>query len=458
MNDTTKRAALTVATLVSFLGPFMGAAANIALPTIGKNLNLDAVVLSWVATSYLLASAMFLVPFGRIADIYGRKKVFTYGIILFTISSLGCAVSTFSAMLIFSRVLQGIGSSMIFGTGMAILISVYPPQERGKVIGINVAAVYLGLSMGPFLGGFLTQHLGWRSIFFMNIPLGIIVIIVTMLQLKGEWAEAKGEKLDITGSIIYSLMLVALIYGLSQLPQKKGFFLIAAGFAGLIGFILFEMNNKNPVLNINIFRHNPAFAFSNLAALINYGATFAVGFLLSLYLQYLKGLTPQQAGFVLVCQPIVMTIFSPLAGRLSDRIEPRIIASTGMAFTTIGLFILTTFNENTRLGLIICSLIILGFGLALFSSPNTNAIMSSVERRFYGVASAMVGTMRTTGMMISMGVAMLLFALFIGRVQITPEYYPSFLKSVRAAFIIFTILCFIGIFASLARGRLRNEK
>ena len=452
MPDDVKRSALLVATMASFLTPFMGSSINIALPSIGREFAMDAVLLSWVATSYLLAAAMFLVPFGRMADIQGRKKIFTYGIWVYTVSSFLSAVSTSAIMLIFFRVLNGIGSAMIFGTGVAILTSVFPARERGKALGINVAAVYLGLSLGPFLGGFLTQYLGWRSIFLVNVPLGLI-IIAAVLRLKGEWAEAKGEKFDLTGSVIYSITLVAIMYGISLLPAVQGGLLILVGVLGISGFVRWEMKVESPVFNINIFRNNTVFALSNLAALINYSATFAVGFLLSLYLQYTKGFSPQNAGLILVSQPVIMAIFSPFAGRLSDRVEPRIVASLGMALTTMGLFLLTFLNENTALESILASLILLGFGFALFSSPNTNAIMGSVEKRYYGVASATLGTMRLTGQVLSMGIAMMIFAIYIGRVQITPEYYPLFLKSMKLAFSISTVLCFGGIFASLARGK-----
>ena len=231
--------------------------------------------------------------------------------------------------------------------------------------------------------------------------------------------------------------------------------LILIGAVGVVAFVKWEMKVKSPVLNIGLFRNNTAFALSNLAALINYSATFAVAFLLSLYLQYIKGLSPQNAGLILVAAPVVQAIFSPLAGRLSDRIEPRIVASAGMGLTVISLVLLTFLGEKTSLGFIVASLVVLGFGFALFSSPNTNAVMSSVEKRFYGVASGTLATMRQIGMTFSMGMAMLLFSLYIGRVQITPEYYSLFLKSVNVAFVIFAALCFAGTFASLARGKIR---
>ncbi len=454
INDTSKGCVLLIATLTSFLTPFIGSSVNIALPSIGREFHLDAVLLSWISTSFLLSAAIFLVPFGRIADIYGRKKIFLYGISIYTASCLLSALSPSAFVLISLRFIQGIGSAMIFGTGVAILTSVFPPGERGRALGINVASVYLGLSLGPSLGGLITHHFGWRTIFLANIPFGSLIIYLVVTKLKGEWAEARGERLDLIGFVFYGLSLTAIMYGFS-LPSVSGVTLIVAGLLGLLAFLKWEAKIGSPLLEIDLFRDNRVFTFSNLAALINYSATFGVIFLLSLYLQYVKGLSPQDAGVVMVSQPIVMTIFSPFAGRLSDRTEARIVASAGMALIAIGLFFLTFLNEKTSLHSIVANLALLGLGFALFSSPNTNAIMSSVERKFYGVASGILATMRMTGQALSMGVVMLLIATYMGRVQITPQYYPLFLKSTKVAFSIFAILCFLGIFASLARGKLR---
>lgn len=452
-----RRVVLLIATSASFLNPFMGSSVNIALPRIGQEFGLDAIFLGWVTTAYLLSAGVLLLPFGRLADIYGRKRIFLYGISLYTLSSVLCGLAPSAGFLILFRVLQGIGGAMIFGTGVAILTSVFPPQERGKALGLNVAAVYLGLSMGPFLGGILTAHLGWRSVFLVIAPLGIVEIALILGKLRGEWAEARGERFDGIGAILYGLMFLALIYGFSELPSRTGGLSLAAGLAGMVAFIVWEARVESPVLDIRLFQQNTVFAFSNLAALINYSATFAVSFLLSLYLQYIYGMDPQGAGSILLVQPIVQAIFSPFAGRLSDRVEPRVVASIGLSLTVVGLFLLTGLRENTPLSMVLASLILLGLGFALFSSPNANAIMSSVERKFYGVASATMGTMRLTGQMLSMGTVMLIFALFLGRAPITPERYDLFLASARTAFVTFALLSTGAVFASLARGEVHRE-
>lgn len=452
-----QRGALVIATLAAFFIPFMGSSVNIAIPTIGEHFGMDAVSLSWVATSFLLAAAMFLLPFGRLADIHGRKRIFAWGIAIYTLASFLSAVAPSGLTLILFRGLQGLGGAMIFSTGIAILTSVYPQEERGKVLGFSVGAVYLGLSFGPSIGGFLTEQFGWRSVFLVHVPIGLLIVSLIAAKLKGEWADARGESFDWAGSLIYTVSLMGVVYGLSLLPQALGGWLALAGAAGLILFVGWELKVDSPLMNIELFRTSTVFAYSNLAALIHYGATFSVGFLLSLYLQYIPGYGAQNAGIILIAQPIVMAVFSPYAGRLSDRIEPRMVASVGMALTALGLFLLVLIDNQTGVGMIIANLILLGLGFALFSSPNTNAVMSSVDKKYFGVASGTLGTMRLTGQMLSMGIATLIFAVYIGRVQITPEQYPLFLKSTQVAFLVSGLLCLAGILASLARGRLRGR-
>ncbi|MDD3652858.1 MAG: MFS transporter [Desulfotomaculaceae bacterium] len=453
-----KKSALLVATLAAFLTPFTGSAINLAIPSIGEQFNSNTVTLSWVVSSYLLASAAFLVPFGRAADLWGRKKVFTIGVTLHTLFSFLCIVAGSMKTIIIFRCLQGIGGAMIFGTGVAILTSVYPPQERGKVLGFNAAAVYTGLSLGPVLGGFLVHYLGWRSMFLFTALLGLPIIFLAVFKLKGEWAEAKGEKFDLPGAFIYVFALIALMYGLSSvaaIPWAKWLLLI--GVLALILFFLQQFKAAYPLLNLKIFRSNKAFIYSNLAALINYSATFAVGFLLSLYLQVVQGFDPQQAGLILLSQPVVMALLSPLAGKLSDRIEPRIVASAGMLVTIIGLMVFYFIDQFSGLWAVMFNLSLLGAGFALFSSPNTNAVMGSIEKKFYGVASSTLGTMRLTGQALSMSIVTLLLAHYAGNAQLTAGSASLLLASLKVTFLIFAVICFFGIFASMARGKVRAD-
>jgi len=452
-----EKSALFVATITSFTGPFVISSVNVALPTIQKEFNADAVQLSWIATALLLAVAVTLVPAGRIADIHGRKKIFTWGLFLYTLASLLAAFSNSIGMLIFFRVFQGVGSAMFLTTGMAIITSIFPPKKRGKAIGIYVSAVYIGLSMGPFVGGILTQNIGWRSLFIIVVPLGALSILITLKYLKGEWADAKGEPLDVVGSFLYGIAILAWVYGASLLPSKRALYLMVAGTLCMAVFVWQELRVRYPVVEVRLFSRNKLFTFSSLAAMIHYAATFAVTFLISLYLQYIKGLSPQAAGMIIVAQPVMMATFSPLAGKWSDRIEPRKIASLGMGLTALGLFLLAWIGTNTSLIYITSTLLILGFGFALFSSPNMNAIMSSVEKRHLGIASGTVATMRLIGQMGSMAIVMVIFAMVIGHVEIAPENYPQFLRCVNLSFSIFVVLCIVGIFFSLFRGELRSH-
>ena len=452
-STTTRSLILYSIILTSFINPFLGAAINIALPAISEEFALGAVGMSWVSMAFLLSSAVFLVPLGKLADIRGRKKIFFIGNILIAASSILCALSPSGAILISFRALQGIGSAMVFGTGMAIITSVYPPKERGKAIGITVTSVYIGLSLAPFLGGILTQYLGWRSIFYVTVPFELLVIWITWRYIKEEWADAKGEKFDLTGSLIYLLSMSAFMFGFSRLPETPAIILTACGLTGLIGFGFLEMKVKYPVFNIQLFASNRLFAFSNLAALINYATTFAITFLLSLYLQYILKLSPRDAGMVLITQPVLMAIVASISGRLSDKHDPRILASAGMGVITGGLIMLTFLTDHSSLSYLVVILAIVGFGFGMFSSPNTNAIMSAVDKKYLGVASATVGTMRLTGQMMSMGIATLILQVFIGNNPISDQYSAQFMTSMRTTFVIFVILCIVGIFSSLARGR-----
>jgi EmrB/QacA subfamily drug resistance transporter len=449
---TSERVALVVATLASFLTPFMGSAANVALPVIGREMRLDAVALSWVATAYLLSAAVFLVPFGKLADIHGRRRVFVGGLLVYTATSALCALAPSFPFLLAGRVAQGLGGAMIFGTGVALLTSIFPPGRRGFALGVNVAAVYLGLSLGPPVGGLLTQQLGWRSVFFANVVLGGLAAAMAARGLVGEWRESPGERLDAPGAVLYGLGLSALMYGLGRLPSATGAGLVALGALALAAFVAWERRTAHPLLDMALFARNRVFAFSNLAALVNYAATFAVGFLLSLYFQSVRGLGAQAAGGLLAAQPLVQTAVSPFAGRLSDRVDPRFVASWGMGLIAIGLALLALVGRETPAAFVVACLVLLGAGFGLFSSPNTNAVMGSVEKRSYGVASATLATMRLVGQMLSMGVASLVLALVVGREALGPKQVAGFVTGMRAAFLLYAVLCVVGVFASLARG------
>ncbi|MBF0102157.1 MAG: MFS transporter [Desulfobacterales bacterium] len=454
-----QRSVLMVTAITHFISPMMLSSVNIALPMIQREFSIDAVLLSWIATSYILSTVIVLLPIGKIGDIYGRKLIFFLGVCLFTLSSFISGFANSPALLIGCRVLQGIAGAMLTTTAMAIVVSVFPPNQRGRAIGILVSAVYLGLASGPFIGGILTQHWGWRSIFWVNVPFGLIMIFLTLRYIQDEWIDAAGQKFDVKGALLYGISLIALVYGASRLQQDKlivdALVLIGFGIVGCVVFIIHELNVTDPIVEVRLFQQNRVFAFSSLAALINYAATYAITFLLSLYFQYLKDLTPQAAGALLMTQPLIQAMLSPIAGRLSDRFEPSIIASIGMGITVIGLILMLFITSHTPLVYMLCLLVLLGIGFGLFSSPNMNAIMGAVPKTHYGLASGIVAGMRLLGQMFSMAIATVTFSIYLGKKTISPDIYPMLLKSIHVDFIIFCCLCVFGIFFSIYRGKLR---
>ncbi len=428
---------------------------NIALPSIGNELHMDAFTLGWVSTGFLLSSAIFMVPFGKAADIYGRKKIFIIGLLLFVLMSFPLYFSNSAGMLIALRIIQGIGGSMFLGSMVAIIASVFQIGERGTAMGITAMATSIGITSGPFLGGLLTQYLGWRSIFLVNVPLGLLIVALVLWKIKIEWRDAKGDTFDYKGSIVFGLILTSVLYGITTLPSLEGALLIGVGCLALPVFVIVEKKTKAPILNIELFnRNNRGFVFSNLAALIFYSATFAINYTLSLYLQYSKGYTPFNAGLILVVQSVFTIIFSPLAGRLTDKYGARLIASIGMSVTVLATSLLILVDSLMGIEFLIVDLALLGTGTAFFNGPNQYAIMSSVERRLLGVASGMLGIMRQIGQVLSMGIATIAITLIVGRGQIVPELYPAFITSAKIIFIIFAILCAIGIVASIVRGKI----
>jgi len=456
---TNRQLILIITCMAAFITPFLASSVNIALPTINSDFHLtDETLLSWVALGFLLSAAICVVPFGRLADIHGRKTFFVAGLLVIVVSSFLCSISNSVYMLIASRAIEGIGSAMIFGTAVAILTAAFPAKERGKVLGINVSITYLGLSAGPFIGGIITQYIGWRFIYAGIMAYALLVALLAFRGIKENERCAEKGNFDVVGTALYAIVLFSLNLGLYYVPALSGGLLIAGSLVILAVFFWWELRNVNPILKISVFLKNTIFMFSNLAALINYSATAAIAFLLSLYLQNIQGFAPQVAGLILVAQPIMMAIFSPITGRLSDRIEPRIVASSGMGLCIVGLVLFALLTPTTPLYLIVGCLMLIGVGFALFSSPNTNAIMSSVDRCDYGVASGMVSTMRLLGQMMSQSIALLIFTLVMGHVEISPQYAPQLMSSIKIAFLVFAALCVVGLIASLMRGNLRIKE
>jgi EmrB/QacA subfamily drug resistance transporter len=449
---------IAIVAVTSFMGTFLISAVNIALPAIEAQFDLNAVALSWVITAFLLSNAMFLLPAGRWADLSGIRRMFKLGVMLFGLFSIASGLAASGWWLIFFRFLQGIGAALTSTTGPAILVSAFPASSRGKVLGISVSAVYLGLATGPFIGGMLTQLYGWRSIFYVASILGIIsaTIALTFLGKDEPKTASSSKKIDLKGTAMYMPGLIALIYGASQLPETLGWWLMGFGVVALVFFWKLESRSLNPVIDTKLFTQNRLFAYSNFASLINYSATFAIVFLLSIYLQKTKALSPSEAGTILVAQPIMMALFSPIAGRLSDRIQPRYLTTIGMIMCTLGLIGFAFLNASTPIWLIVTILSWLGAGFGLFSSPNMNTIMSAVAKNQYGLASGTAATGRVIGQIVSMTVVAVLFSITIGNQILKDVSDILFVNTIRTGFILFSILNLFGIYFSYHRGKIER--
>ena len=452
-----RRAALAMVLLNGFTTPLMLSAVNTALPAIAKDLHLTAVLLSWIPMAYLMASAVCVLPFGRLADMFGRKRIFLLGTGCIVVSSIMAAFAPNGAFLIACRLLQGVSAAMVYATHVAIVSSVFPPAQRGGAIGALVSAIYFGLTCGPALGGWMIDHFGWQAAFLVHIPLACICLLIGLFRVPDEWlADTRGE-FDVTGALLFATAISLMMYGVSKLPDQSSYLPIVAGIFGVWMFARLERRTAYPIFDVRLFYTNRAFAFSCIAALIMYTATFSNVVLISLYLQYLKGMSAQSAGLVMMAQPFVMAIVAPYAGRMSDHFEPRLIASIGIGVTAVGLGFLATLDTHTPLAAIVACLMLTGFGFSLFSSPNANAIMGSVDQGSYGGAAGSIATMRVLGQMWSMGVVTLMFALLIGPVQITPSNFDALGRSISMSFCVAALLCVPALLFSMVRGRMRRS-
>ncbi len=470
--------ALAIISLSSFVSAFMGSAFSVAAPEMTNPTSsqyvpgLTEAGIGWVITVYILATAMLQIPFGKISDNYGRKKIYLIGTIIFSLATLVLGFMNSESTLVIFRFIQGAGAALVFATSTAILTSIYPQEERGKAFGINIGSVYLGLTVGPSLGGVIIEHFGWRTIFFSVVPFGFIITLLVMFVLKGEWKNEKTEKIDYIGAIIYIITLFLLLYGFRSINTNYGFYLIGASILSLIIFILWERRTEIPILELKLFKKNRFFTFANLSAFLFYTATSSTALLLNYFLQDILYLSVSVAGLILLARPFAQAILSPIGGRLSDKIQHRTITTIGVAMGLIGLSILLSLNQHSSVVLVIFGLLFGGIGFGLFSSPNANSIMSSVSRKLYGVASALVGTMRTIGQSISLGFATLMFSVILGTPNtstqigfkhdfvipiphlIISQHNPLLLTTIKIAFAVSLGMCVLALISSYLRGKI----
>lgn len=460
MSNINPKKILYVALLTSFMTTFMGSALNLSIPNMEADFQVGAATVGWVITAYTLTVAACSVPFGKLADVVGRRKILIPGIGIFGICTLGCAFASNIWILLVLRILQGIGAAMIFATNNPILISAYPPTERGHVLGMSTAAVYVGLSVGPVIGGFLNHHLDWHSVFFLTVILALASFALSVKAIPADIDAAqtasKGPKADLAGNLLYIVCIAITLYGLSSLSTLSyGWAILLTGLLLGAAFVKAEAKAENPVIRISMFTEDKAFAFSNIAALLNYGATFAISYLMSIYLQVIMGYTSQTAGLILIAQPLMQALFSPMMGKLSDRIPPYKLATAGMSFCVVGLILFAMVGLETSIIFIVAALMLSGFGFALFSSPNTNAVMSCVQPKDYSVANSILSTMRTVGQSSSMAVVTIVVGMTMGSQALTAAEPATLVHTMHIIFGIFIALCLMGVVLSMQRRKIQ---
>ena len=413
----------------SFVTPFTSSALTLSLPDIGRDYGASANELSWVLEIFLLASIVCLLPMGKLADRFGKRRVFLWGTVLFA--------------------LQGVAAAMLYATNMSIVALSFPPEQRGRALGWMVSMVYVGLACGPVLGGLLNYYAGWQSIFVFITAACLACVVMTGLYLHQEWREEEVKGVDGRGALLYGLAMILAMFGLSELVELAwGWMALALGLLLLIAFVRHEMKAQDPILPVHIFVENREFSLSNLTAMVNYSATFAISFLMSIYLQSVLGLSSREAGLVMLIQPIVMAMLSPTAGKLSDHHSPTRIATVGMAITALGILGLVAVVHLESLWLVVPVVIVIGIGFALFAAPNNNAIMGAVPKRYYSLATSMIGTVRLVGQVISVAIVTMVLSLDWNRL---PQL-EGLVRNIEISFIVFTLLCLIGILPSVARG------
>lgn len=449
-----RTSAILVGISTAFITSFSGSALNLSVPDMGDYFQMGAASVGWLITAYTLIVAAFSVPFGKLADNTSRQKILVLGIIVFGVTSIAAVFSPSVAVILTVRVIQALGSAMIFATNMPIAISAFPGKERGKAIGMVTSGTYSGLALGPVLGGILNTYFGWKSIFVFGAAVSFFALIITVKGLNKDEIEVKSAKQDVFGNVLYVLMISSIIYGLSALNSMNfGWLLIVMGIAFGVLFVMAELKAENPVIDVRIFASDRTYTLSNITALFNYSATFALGYLVSIYLQVVLGFSSQTAGFILISQPLFMAILSPKMGKISDRIAPYKLASAGMGLCALSLLFFAFIHAKTPVWMIVIALSVAGIGISLFSSPNTNVIMSCVPPAKFGVANSILATMRTTGQSSGMAIIMLVVSGTVGNQSLYAIKPEQLVHTVHIAFIIFTALCAAGIFMSLQRKK-----
>lgn len=456
---------MLVACIGSLMGTLDSTIVSVSLPTIAHDLGMDGTTALWVPAAYLVTMAVLLLTVGRYSDMYGRKNIFIAGFVVFTVGSILCAIATSGEELIAFRVLQGVGGAFITATSTAIITNTVPPSMRGRALGINTMSIYLGLSLGPALGGILTDAFGWRSIFMVNLPIGIIVVALSILWLRETGALSERRSFDLSGALAFSVALISLMVALT-LGGRQGWgdplalILLALALVFMPAFLIIERKKRaEAMFDLALVMGNRLFAAANFSALLNYLAYYNVSFMLSFYMQNVLGMSILTTGFVLLVMPVTMAVVSPLSGLGSDRLGSRTLATGGMLIVALSMLAMLTLDLRSGIVHIAVLTGILGLGMGLFSTPNTSAVMGCVKRTQLGLASGTISLMRIVGMSLSlvvMGLAISVFgspevmaALGGGTLNMLDPHV--FMDGMRASLIISAIVALVGVATSSLR-------
>ncbi|MFX0008678.1 MAG: MFS transporter [Candidatus Hermodarchaeota archaeon] len=464
-----KWSVLIITTIGVFMSSLDASIVNIAIPRISIDLGASFEVVQWIPMIYLLVMAVTLISFGRLSDLRGRKLFFLFGILLFTVSSLFSTFVASGIVLVIFRGIQGVGSSFIAANATSMITDIFPRKETGKALGINVATIYLGLVIGPVLGGFIVQFFSWRLIFFINVPIGIILLIIGWFKLQKVNPGIKEERFDLWGTLLFGIFLASLLFALTNVNivgwgSIEIIILLLISLSGVILFIYIESKTKYPLFKLSLFRRNRVFSFANFAALLNYIAISGVTFLLSIYLQSILGIPPAITAFYLLPTTITMVIISPLSGRLSDKHGTRILTTLGMIIMASGFILLSIILGFLPIIYIIITQFVVGIGIGLFSSPNNSAIMNAVEPKDHGIAAGILSTMRVVGQSTSVALLSVVLTIFIPITLLNPILSNStditdpivkmeFTMGMQTVLIVSSIICIIGAFMSFMRGK-----
>jgi EmrB/QacA subfamily drug resistance transporter len=459
---------LSVTTIGALMAAIDSTIVVLGLPDMMLSLHSDLVAMIWVIMAYILVSSIFLLTFGRVADLFGRVRMYNLGFVIFTVGSVLCGFSADATQLILSRVVQGCGAAMMVVNSAALITEVFPPNERGRALGINAITWAAGGVLGPILGGLILNSGSWRWIFFINVPVGLFGAAWGYLALKDISTRRAGEKFDPVGALTFSVCLTALLLALTlgiQFSWTSAPILILFGVfvVTLVIFLIWERRSKNPILDFSLFKPR-VYTFSALAAMMQSLALFSVNFLVVFYMQGVRGYSPLSAALLLIPLPVMTSIVAPLSGVIADRIGARVPATVGLLIQAVALVLLTGLTVTTPYPQIAVILGLMGLGGGLFFPPNTSAAMNAAQPGRLGIASATLATMRQVGMVTSFALSLAIAAaslpkdvmlqLFVGtNISLGSEVTQNFVIGMRSAFVVSIVLCLIAAGISLVRGK-----